>query len=284
MTIPNTSPSPVPPQRPPRPKKHLGQHFLINAGVLRQIAGAADLSEQDVVIEVGPGRGALTRELLRHAGSVIAVEVDRDLCARLREELGADPRFRVVEGDILRQEPEELLSLAPGGGAGEYKLTGNLPYYITAPVLRHFLAGPRPPVLSVVMVQWEVAQSILGGPGNASLLGVAVQFYGRPRLVTAVSPGSFSPPPKVRSAVLRIDTHPGPPVDVPSAEEFFQAVRAGFSARRKQLRNALANGWRVPPEQAAAVLRKAGVPPDVRPERLGLEAWARIAWARRRVV
>lgn len=259
---------------PVRAKKRLGQHFLINRGILAKIVEAAELQAEDTVVEVGPGTGVLTRELAAHAGQVIAVELDRDLVERLRSELPNN--VRVLYGDILQLPPERLFPEPPSS----YKVVANLPYYITAPVLRHFLAGSFRPERLVVMVQYEVAQTITARPGDMSLLSVAVQFYGRAEFVAAVSPGSFQPPPKVRSAIVRIDTYDDPPVDVPSAATFFDTVRAGFSARRKQLRNALAQGWKVPTEDAARILLASAVDPARRAQTLSLEEWAAVTRAR----
>lgn len=278
-------PWPDPTDQPLHPKKRLGQHFLVNRGVLAHILEAAALTPGDCVVEVGPGAGILTRALLERAGALVAVELDRILAERLHRELGAVPGFRLLQGDILDLPPPHLLELlrllAPGSCQG-YKVVANLPYYITAPTLRHFLTATPPPERMVVMVQWEVARSIVAKPGDLSLLAIAVQFYGRPELVAAVAPGSFSPPPRVRSAILRIDTYPYPPVSVPSADAFFDAVRAGFSARRKQLHNALASAWRLSPAEASALLGAAGIDPQRRAQSLSLEEWAALAWARRR--
>ena len=271
-----------------RPKKRLGQHFLVNHGVLQQFMPAADIVPTDTIIEVGAGTGILTRELAKEARAVIAVELDRGLAARLQTELHALPHVRVVQGDILAWPPERLLGeVAPpggpasaSGGARSYKVVANLPYYITAPVLRHFLASSCPPSRMVVMVQYEVAKSIVAGPGQLSLLAIAVQFYGQPSLVGRVSPGSFRPAPQVHSAILCIETYQQPSVDVPSVEAFFDAVRAGFSARRKQLRNALVNAWHISWEEATRLLDTAGIDPQRRAQTLTLAEWARLAHAR----
>jgi len=271
-----------------RPKKRLGQHSLVNRGVLQQVLTAADILPTDTIIEVGPGTGILTRELAKQARAVIAVELDRGLAAHLQAELQTLPHVQVVQGDILAWPPERLLgevasadSTAPAGtSARSYKVVANLPYYITAPVLRHFLASPCPPSRMVVMVQYEVAKSIVARPGQLSLLAIAVQFYGQPSLVARVSPDSFRPAPQVHSAILCIETYQQPPVDVPSVEAFFDAVRAGFSARRKQLRNALVNAWHISSEEATRLLDTAGIDPQRRAQTLTLAEWARLAHAR----
>ena len=267
------------PTRRVRPKKRLGQHFLINRGVLRKIVEAAQLTAQDTVVEVGPGTGFLTQELAVHAGNLIAVELDRDLAARLREEMEDHPNVRIIQGDILDWPPERLLGPV-GAAAGGYKVVANLPYYITAPVLRHFLADARRPQSLVAMIQHEVARSLVAAPGHLGLLAVAVRFYGRVEFIASVAPGSFQPPPKVRSAIVRIVTHAAPPVAVPSPEAFFETVRAGFSARRKQLRNALAQGLAIPAADAARLLNASDLDPHRRAETLDLEEWARLTRVR----
>lgn len=271
-------------EKPPHPKKRLGQHFLINRGVLQKVLDAAALTPTDLVIEVGPGTGTLTRELVRRAGAVVAVELDRELAARLQRSMGAEPNLHLAQGDILALPPQQLLPLFPGIGPApsavpEYKVVANLPYYITAPVLRHFLASPSPPIRLVVMVQYEIAKRIVAKPGGMSILAIAVQFYGKPELMAQVAPGSFFPPPQVRSAILRIDPYLYPAVRVPSADAFFAVVKAGFSAPRKQLHNALAQAWDISTEEAIRLLAAAEVAPQRRAQSLSLEEWARIAWA-----
>jgi 16S rRNA (adenine1518-N6/adenine1519-N6)-dimethyltransferase len=201
------------------------------------------------------------------------VEVDEKLCLHLQQSLGPYPNVIVVCADVLGVSPAELLPQA-GLTAGPYAVVANLPYYIAAPVLRRFLEADQPPTRLVVMLQKEVAESIAAGPGSMSLLGVAVQFYGRPRLLFSVPPGAFYPPPKVSSAVLRIDVGGGPGEEMPDAAPFFEVVRAGFSAPRKQLRNSLAQGLGIPPAEAEALLRAAGVDARRRPQELSLEEWA----------
>lgn len=285
----NRPPDPWPEslESPVRPKKRLGQHFLTNRGVLRQILAAAELTQEECVIEVGPGMGILTRELAQLARTVVAVELDGSLVERLREALGQQTNVRLIQGDVLSFPPAQLLGLLQTNptdllACGSYKVVANLPYYITAPVLRHFLAGSLSPSRMVVMVQYEVAKSIVAKPGDMGLLAIAVQYYGRPELVAVVSPGSFAPPPKVKSAILRIDTYPHPQVHAPSTAAFFDAVRAGFSTRRKQLHNTLAHVWGISSPHASALLDAAGVDPQRRAQSLSLEEWAQVAWARER--
>jgi 16S rRNA (adenine1518-N6/adenine1519-N6)-dimethyltransferase len=245
---------------------------------LSRIVAAADISPEEAVVEVGAGLGVLTRELAARARTVVAVEVDERLCLHLRQTLEPHPNVAVVCADVLSLSPARLLEEA--GARGRYAVVANLPYYIAAPVLRHFLEGDPPPNRMVVMLQREVAESVAAGPGRMSLLGVAVQFYGRPRLLFGVPPRAFYPPPKVRSAVLRIDVGEAPRVKVPSKDAFFEVVRAGFAAPRKQLRNSLAQGLRLPPPEAEALLAAAGIDSHRRPQELSIEEWAALCRAR----
>jgi len=229
------------------------------------------------VLEVGPGLGALTDELARRALRVVAVEIDRDLVAGLRERFAPTSRVAIIEGDVLASTPGELLR--DGGAAAPYVVVANLPYNIAAPVLRRFLEGDVRPRRLVVMVQFEVAEAIVARPGAMSLIGVATQVYGDARIVMRVAPGAFSPPPSVQSAVVRIDVLPSPRVDVP-LDAFFRIVRAGFGNPRKQLRNSLSFGLHVKQAVVDEVMRCAGVDVTMRPQVLSIDDWASItrAW------
>ena len=262
-----------------RARKSLAQHFLVDRRILSRIVAAAELSPDETVVEVGAGLGVLTRELAAGARSVVAVEVDEKLCLHLRQTLQSHSNVAVVCADVLSLSPADLLEKA-GLPAGRYAVVANLPYYIASPVLRHFLEARLPPTRLVVMLQREVAESMAAAPGRMSLVGAAVQLYGRPRLLFSVPPTAFYPPPKVRSAVLRIDVAQGPTVEVPSPAAFFEVVRAGFSAPRKQLRNSLSQGLGVQPVEAEALLKAAGVDPHRRPQQLSMEEWAALCRAR----
>jgi len=257
-----------------RAKKSLGQHFLIDKRVLHRIVSAAELTPEDTVIEVGPGLGILTKELARRARRVIAVEADPNLASALREVVA---NIDIVSADILKTDPVLLLaSVGVEEASPSYKVVANIPYYITSPILRHFLEASLKPSLIVVMVQKEVGEAIVAQPGRMSLLAVSVQFYGQPVIVDRVPARSFYPSPKVDSVILRIKLYEQPPVSVPQTNKFFDVVRAGFSAPRKQLRNALAQGWGIPPQEAAHLLERAKINPQRRAQTLHLEEWARI--------
>jgi 16S rRNA (adenine1518-N6/adenine1519-N6)-dimethyltransferase len=254
------------------PRKGLGQNFLGDAVALGRIAAAADLSPDDAVVEVGAGLGTLTRLLADQAGQVVAVELDDQLVKILREQLAGLANVRIVHGDILT---------IPDLGFPErgYKLVGNLPYYITSAVLRRFLEVRPRPRLMVVTVQREVAERIVARPPDMSLLAVSVQFYGQPRIAARIPAGAFYPPPKVDSAVVRIDVGDQPTVALGEgidAAAFFRVVRAGFNQKRKTLRNALSAGLALPPARVEEALARAGIDPRRRAETLGLQEWAEV--------
>ncbi len=236
---------------------------------------AAGVGPSEAVIEVGAGVGSLTAELAEAGARVAAVEVDERLCAYLRRRFAGQARVAVICGDVLSLSPSAVL--AEAGASGPYLVVANLPYYVAAPVLRHFLEAPAAPRRMVFMVQREVAESIVAGPGRMSLLGVSVQLYGEPRLLFSVPPSAFYPAPKVSSAVVRVDVAREPRARVENVERFFQVVRAGFSAPRKQLRNALALGLGLDTVAAASLLGIAGIDPRLRAQALSLEQWAALA-------
>ena len=260
-----------------RPSKGLGQNFLIDPAALDKIVAAAGLTPDDAVLEVGAGLGTLTRRLAQEAGRVVAVELDQRLIPVLESVLAGLDNVTLVQGDILALDPAALFQ--PPISNLQYKVVANLPYYITSAVLRHLLEAALKPQRMVLTVQREVAERIVAKPGQMSLLAVSVQFYGQPRLLFRLKPGSFYPSPEVESAVMRVDLHPTPPVPVEETAAFFRVVRAGFAQRRKQLRNTLAAGLRQPPEEVADRLREVGVDPRQRAEALSLEEWGRVARA-----
>lgn len=260
-----------------RAKKSLGQHFLIDEEVLQQIISAAKLAPEDLVIEVGPGLGVLTRELARRAKQILAIELDAKIASALAQIIAPFPNVQIINADVLQSDPAELLAYRREESSAQgYKLVADLPYYIASPVLRHFLEALLKPSLMVVMVQKEVGEAIVAQPGEMSLLGVSVQFYGKPTILQRVSPESFYPPPKVNSVILSIVPYRQPAVQVPDVAKFFELVRAGFSSPRKQLHNSLAQGLGISPSAAVSLLEKAHIEPRRRAETLSLEEWARI--------
>jgi 16S rRNA (adenine1518-N6/adenine1519-N6)-dimethyltransferase len=263
-----------------RPKKRFGQHFLSDPNILSRIADAAEITPDDIVVEIGPGLGSLTEVLAARAARVIAVEVDRDLIAALRERFPRGSNVAIVERDALDVDPGALLR--EHGAEGPYLVVANLPYNVAAPVLRLFLESATPPRRMVVMVQLEVAEAIVAKPGHMGLLSVGTQVYADTQVVMKVAPGAFHPPPKVQSAVVRLDVAKLPKVDVP-LDTFFRIVRAGFGNPRKQLRNSLSFGLHVKQEVIDAVMRDAGIDVTLRPQVLSLDDWAAItrAWIAR---
>ncbi|MCX6020695.1 MAG: 16S rRNA (adenine(1518)-N(6)/adenine(1519)-N(6))-dimethyltransferase RsmA [Chloroflexi bacterium] len=268
-----------------RAKKSLGQHFLRDRAVLLTSVEAAELTPQSIVIEVGPGLGALTAELAKAAGKVVAIELDDGLAASLQGHFAGSKRVRVIAGNVLAITPEALLrqglDLAPDAPLPAYSVVANLPYNIGNAVLRRFLGATHRPERMVVMVQREVARSICAAPGDMTPLGVSVQLFGRPRIVAMVPPSAFYPPPKVESAIVRIDVTPAPgyTVVIPDEPTFFRVARAAFVGRRKQLRNSLHGNLVLPDETVRALLAEAGVTPDRRPQTLTLSEWGALARA-----
>lgn len=272
-----------------RPARGMGQNFLVDREALDTIVAAAELAPADTVVEVGPGLGVLTWELVRRAASVVAVELDKRLAERLREEFAAASNLTIVQGDVLRATPEELLAARVGAGEGvpspdSYKVVANLPYAITSPALRHFLEARHKPAMMTVLVQREVAERIAAGPGELSVLAHAVQLYAAPEVVATVGRECFVPAPAVESAVLRLRVRARPAADVDDPEALMRVIKAGFLHARKQLGNALPGGLAAmgrPAEKGRVLdaLAAAGVDPMRRAETVTLAEWAAVARA-----
>ncbi len=265
-----------------RMRKELGQHFLIDEGVLRLVISAAELTPTDVIMEVGPGLGIMTKELARQAGWVIAIELDNKLATVLKQDLVSFDNVTIINADILQIEPAVVLQEQKAGFPPtintplNYKVVANLPYYITSAVLRHFLEASIKPQIMVVMVQKEIAEAIVAEPGQMSVLSVSVQLYGEPRIISYVPARCFYPAPKVDSAILRVELYPQPAVAVTDESSFFKLVRAGFSASRKQIVNSLTQGLGLPKAEVLPLLEKVDIVPQRRAETLTLDEWARL--------
>jgi 16S rRNA (adenine1518-N6/adenine1519-N6)-dimethyltransferase len=203
---------------------------------------------------------------------VIAIEADSKLASSLQKTFSKIPQLTVLNADVLEIDPGEIFAKK----RQSYKIVANLPYYIAAPILRHFLEASLKPSLMVVMVQKEVGQRIVAGPGEMSILGISVQLYGKPTIVDYVPVQSFYPQPKVDSAIVRIDVYSKPAVEVADIAGFFEIVKAGFSAPRKQIRNSLALGLQLTSAEVVKLLEEAGIAPQRRPETLSLEEWAKL--------
>ncbi len=268
-----------------RPKKGLGQNFLVDPAHRVRIVAAAGLTPEDTVLEVGPGPGVLTQLIAEQAGRVIAVELDDRLIPFLRERFVGQPHVTIVHADILKLEVGALMGEAANGAINThhaprttpYKVVANLPYYITSAVIRHLLEATPPPERLVLTVQSEVGERMVASPPSMSLLALGVQFYCTARIMGRIPAGAFYPVPKVDSAVVRLDRRAEPVVPGVTADEFFRIARAGFGQPRKQLRNSLAAGLSVPPASAEAWLERAGIASQRRAETLTLAEWGALA-------
>lgn len=282
------------------PDKRLGQNFLVDEISLWKVVEAAGISPEDSILEIGPGLGSLTRHLARRARRVVAVELDGALIPPLRQVLAPYPNVEIVQGDILTLDPAALIvpglsnrvqiadpaSVSPGAPrsqasspplVGSYLVVANIPYYITSAVIRHLLEASLRPSRLVLTIQREVAERLTAGPGDLSLLALSVQVYGQPAIVARIPAGAFYPPPKVDSAVVRVDLYPDPLIPFPLLPLFFSLAKAGFSQKRKTLRNALSAGLALPPARVEAWLRSAGIDPMRRAETLSIPEWRKLA-------
>lgn len=255
-----------------RASKRLGQNFLIDAGVVRAIVEAAEISAGEAVLEIGPGIGTLTQGLLEAGAAVTAVELDKKLPAVLAETLAGYEKFRLVQGDILKVDVAELM---PAG----FKVVANLPYYITTQILLALLEKKLPVTKIVTMVQREVAERMVAAPGSKTYgaMSVAVQFRAAVRIAFDVPPEKFLPRPEVTSSVVVCDVRESP-VAVPDEEFFIRVVRAAFGQRRKTLLNSLASAG-FSRESVVAATASAGISPERRAETLTIEEFARLASA-----
>ncbi len=255
-----------------RPNKGLGQHFLFERGLVERMVRQAGVSRDDTVLEVGPGLGILTSELLRKAGGVVAVELDRSLAAHLRHAFGDLPGFTLVEGNALTTPIDELIPEDE-----PYDVVANLPYSVGSAILRHLLEQPRKPRRMTVMLQKEVAERLVAAPPDMSILGVATQFYAVPRIAFTVSPTVFIPPPKVESAVVILEVREETLLPVEMEPLFFKIVTSGFRQKRKQVANSIADVLRLPKAEIAAWLEETNVDPMRRAETLTVAEWVALA-------
>ena len=255
----------------------MGQHFLADSRIASRILDAANLSEDDLVVEIGPGRGALTKRLVERVRRVIAVELDSDLVAALPQRLDTPSNLTCVEADARDVDLAGLI--APDSS---YKVVANLPYYAANPIVRRLLESQPKPEVLVVMVQQEVAKNMVAKPGDMGILSVATQFYAKAKMVCSVPPRSFRPPPKVTSAVVRLDVLSSPAAAVANEEDFFTVVRAGFAAPRKQLRNSFSQGLGIEPAAGGKILAEAAIDATRRPQTLNIDEWAQVyrVWER----
>ena len=252
------------------PKKSLGQNFMHDPQALEKIVACAGLAPEDAVVEVGAGAGALTEKLSERARDVYAIEIDRRLQPLLEARFDDTPNVFLIFNDILKTDIRALV------GNQNYIVAANAPYYISSAILWHFLESDHPPLRMVLTMQYEVAERIIAKDDNMNLLAVALQYYGEPRLVGKLSPAVFWPRPNIHSAIVQIKPHASAPIEAPSPSAFFTVVKAGFSLKRKQLKNALASGLRIKAGCAAELLQAADIDPKRRAETLTLQEWARL--------
>jgi 16S rRNA (adenine1518-N6/adenine1519-N6)-dimethyltransferase len=250
------------------PKKSLGQHWLRDRDTLTHIADCAEVSASDTVLEIGPGLGTLTSELLRRAEKVIAVEFDEELARKLPGQFPGK-NLEVVQSDILAFD----LSALPKN----YKVVANVPYYITSKIVQLLMTAENKPSVAVLLVQKEVAERLAARPGRMSILAVSAQLFAEVTLGDVVSAALFTPPPKVDSQVVVLKTRSLPFLTDVSEQAFFHVVKAGFSAKRKKLRSSLAGGLGISKSEVIDYLRSVDIDPDARAESLSLEQWAALA-------
>ena len=259
-------------------QKKFGQNFLIDTHVLDKIIRAANITKDDMVLEIGPGIGTMTQYLAEAAGKVIAVEIDKNLIPILEETLGDYDNVRVINEDVLKVDLKKLADEENGGRP--VKVVANLPYYITTPIIMGLFENGVPLDSITVMVQKEVADRMQTGPGNKDYgaLSLAVQYYAEPYIVANVPPNCFMPRPKVGSAVIRLTRHEKPPVEVKDEKLMFEIIRASFNQRRKTLANGLNNSDKLTftKEKITEVIEKLGKGASVRGEALTLEEFARL--------
>jgi 16S rRNA (adenine1518-N6/adenine1519-N6)-dimethyltransferase len=271
-----------------KPKKSLGQNFLKDRAILEKIIKAACLNADDLVIEIGPGPGVLTEELVKRAGKIIAIEIDNNLAEKLKIKYKNNKKVEILNGDILKINLPELIQRQlphlsfghplPKGEEerGNYKVVANIPYYITSPIIQLFLETKYPPKKMILMVQKEVAERICAGPGNMSILAVSVQYCAKPELLFYVPKNAFWPIPDVDSALIRI-THQTKRPAKDEIKQFFRVVKAGFCAKRKVLSNNLSSSFHISKQEAEKRIKKAGIDPGSRAQELSVSDWKKLS-------
>lgn len=271
-------------------KKGLSQNFLIDKNALDKIVESAQIKKDDLIVEIGPGLGTLTQELIKKAGKVIAIEKDEKLAKLLLRQLSNSAtkqlsnNYKLVNSDILNVNLNELL------GAKKYKVVANIPYAITSKIIQLFLTAEKKPDLIVMLVQKEVAERICAKPGDMSVLAISVQLYGQPEIVDIVTKESFFPSPKVDSAILRIviasetkqsfplDRHATLAMTKEEEKEFFRCVNIGFSSKRKKLINNLSAGYHLDRKIVSDIMKKSEINEGARAQELKIEDWKALSF------
>lgn len=253
-----------------RADKKLGQNFLHDESALIKICETADISESDSVLEIGPGLGSLTRYLAASSPDLTVVELDLDLLPPLKWILKPYPHVKILHGDILKLNISDIIKKP------NYIVAANIPYNITSAIIRHLLESEIKPKRIVLTIQKEVAQRICEKPGDLSLLALSVQVYGKPSLQAIIPAESFHPVPKVDSAILRIDIYDEPLIPISMLNTFFKLIKAGFSQKRKTLRNSLSSGLGIPSQESERLLESAQIESMRRAETLSIDEWKRL--------
>lgn len=256
-------------ERPDRPKKHLGQHFLKDGNYISKIIETAEVQKEDLIVEIGPGKGALTFRLAELAGEVIAIELDHALCETLKEQAASYPNLTIVEADALRFPYERIET--------RFKVVANLPYYISTPILFRLIELRNQITSMTIMVQKEVANRVVASPDSKDygVLSIGVQFYAVPSIAFKIPPGAFYPPPEVDSAVLKIVPRERPAVEIKNEPLFWAIIKSAFSHRRKTILNSLSMAG-FHKDIITRILEQAGIDPSMRPEDLSMEKWGKI--------
>jgi len=267
-----------------RPNKKFGQNFLVPSAwenILNKIIVQAELKKSDLVLEIGPGFGALTFELVKHAGQVVAVEKDKRLAEFLinskKQLINNKKNLEILQGDVLKIKNFDLFK---NYKIKNYKIISNLPYQITSPVLWRFLHKEKhKPELMVLMVQKEVAERIIARPGKMNILSVMCQFYSQPKIIAFVKKENFWPMPEVDSAIIKLKINRRSKALPCSEKDFFRLVKIRFSAKRKMLKNNLSAGLKIPAGKIEDALNKIGLNKKVRAQDLGIDDWVKLSKA-----
>jgi len=262
-----------------RANKFLGQNFLVDQKVVEDMIEATDLKESDTVLEVGPGLGILTEEIAKKNCKVLAIEKDKNLIPYLKNKFKNFKKLKIIEGDILKLNIKELSSRyreLSSWFAAEYKIIANLPFYLTSHFLRVFLEYANKPSLMVLLMQKEVAERVTAQYKNRSILSVSCELYSRPEIVRQVSSKAFYPRPEVDCAIVKFEVFKKPKYEIKDLKLFFKIVKAGFSARRKQIHNNISSGLLISSEDAKSILEKANIDSTRRAQTLSLEEWVEL--------
>lgn len=254
-----------------KPSKAMGQNFLTETAVVEEIVELSGIGTGDLVIEIGPGMGILSRQIIASGAMLIGVELDRELAALLRSDLAEEKSFSLVEKDARYLNPEELT------GGKPYQVVANLPYSVATVILRNLMESAHPPTRMTVMVQKEVAERMTAEPGTMSLLGLATDLYADANIVMVVPPEVFLPPPKVGSAVVQLDTRPELRGTPQQRDRMFELATMAFQRKRKTLVNGLSMGLDRPKAELETILAGIGIDSKRRPQELGVDEWLQIA-------